>query len=95
MIDLPGSGFFFSAAGQIKKLPEHPGTYFSGLVVLIAVSLSIASVIGLAVKESASSPGADPLQQNAADHKRYEKNAQQGAERLQGRLGGRHPLVSP
>ncbi|MDE7218855.1 MAG: ABC transporter permease [Oscillospiraceae bacterium] len=34
-------------------IPEHPGSYFGGLVVLIAVSLSIASVIGLAVKNAA------------------------------------------
>ena len=35
------------------KIPAHPGTYFGGLVVLIAVSLSIASIIGLAVKDTA------------------------------------------
>ena len=35
------------------KLPERPGTYLGGLVVLIAVSLSVASTIGLAVKDSA------------------------------------------
>lgn len=35
------------------KIPVHPGTYFVGLITLIAVSLSIASVIGLAVKNMA------------------------------------------
>ena len=35
------------------KIPAHPGTYFVGLITLIAVSLSIASVIGLAVKDTA------------------------------------------
>ena len=35
------------------RIPEHPGTYFVGMVVLIAVSLSVASVIGLAVKDTA------------------------------------------
>lgn len=35
------------------KIPVHPGTYFVGLITLIAVSLSIASVIGLAVKDTA------------------------------------------
>lgn len=34
------------------KIPERPGTYFGGLVILIAVSLSIASIIGLAVKDT-------------------------------------------
>ena len=35
------------------KIPAHPGTYFIGLITLTAVSLSIASVIGLAVKDTA------------------------------------------
>lgn len=35
------------------KIPAHPGTYFAGLITLIAVSLSIASVIGLAAKSTA------------------------------------------
>lgn len=35
------------------KIPVHPGTYFAGLITLIAVSLSAASVIGLAVKDTA------------------------------------------
>ena len=35
------------------KIPAHPGTYFVGLIALIAVSLSVASVIGLAVKDTA------------------------------------------
>lgn len=35
------------------KIPAHPGTYYVGLIALIAVSLSIASVIGLAVKDMA------------------------------------------
>lgn len=35
------------------KIPVHPGTYFVGLITLIAVSLGIASVIGLAVKDTA------------------------------------------
>ena len=49
------SAILYAAAPVLfnAKLPEHPGTYFSGLVVLIAVSLSAASVIGLAVKDTA------------------------------------------
>ncbi len=35
------------------KIPEHPEIYFSGAVVLISVSLSVASIIGLAVKDTA------------------------------------------
>ena len=35
------------------KIPSHLGTYFVGLITLIVVSLSIASVIGLAVKDTA------------------------------------------
>lgn len=35
------------------KIPAHPGTYFVGLITLIAVSLSVASIIGLAVKNTA------------------------------------------
>lgn len=35
------------------KIPAHPETYFVGLIGLIAVSLSIASIIGLAVKDTA------------------------------------------
>lgn len=35
------------------KIPAHPGSYFVGLIALIAASLSIASVIGLAVKDTA------------------------------------------
>jgi len=35
------------------KVPAHPGKYFAGLITLIAVSLSIASVIGLAAKDTA------------------------------------------
>ena len=35
------------------KRPEHPGIYFGGLMILIAVSLSVASIIGLAVKDTA------------------------------------------
>ncbi len=35
------------------ELPENPGVYFIGLAVLIAVSLSVASIIGLAVKDQA------------------------------------------
>ena len=35
------------------KIPAHPGTYFVGLITLIAVSLSVASIIGLAVKDTA------------------------------------------
>ena len=35
------------------KIPEQPGTYLGGLVILIAVSLSAASIIGLAVKDTA------------------------------------------
>lgn len=36
------------------KIPEHPAAHFCGTAILIAVSLSIASVIGLAVKDTAS-----------------------------------------
>lgn len=35
------------------EVPKNPGTYFCGLVILIAVSLSVASIIGLAVKDTA------------------------------------------
>lgn len=35
------------------KIPEYPGAYFAALIILIVVSLSIASVIGLAVKDTA------------------------------------------
>ncbi len=35
------------------KLPAHPGTYFAGLIVLIAASLGMADVIGLASKNAA------------------------------------------
>ncbi len=35
------------------RIPENPGMYFGGLAVFIAVSLSIASIIGLAVKDQA------------------------------------------
>ena len=35
------------------KIPAHPETCFVGLIGLIAVSLSIASIIGLAVKDTA------------------------------------------
>lgn len=35
------------------EIPENPGMYFGSLAVFIAVSLSIASVIGLAVKDQA------------------------------------------
>ena len=35
------------------KIPKNPGVHFCGLIILIAVSLGIASVIGLAVKDMA------------------------------------------
>ncbi len=35
------------------KIPEHPSMYFLSLAIFIAVSLSIASIIGLAVKDQA------------------------------------------
>ena len=35
------------------RIPEHPETYLGALVILIAVSLSVASIIGLAVKDTA------------------------------------------
>ncbi|MBD5154445.1 MAG: ABC transporter permease [Oscillibacter sp.] len=35
------------------KIPKNPGVHFCGLVILIAVSLGIASIIGLAVKDTA------------------------------------------
>lgn len=37
-------------------LPQHPGLYFSGLAILILVSLSIASILGLAVKDPSKTP---------------------------------------
>lgn len=45
--------YFIAPAAFGAKIPAHPGTYFVGLIALIAVSLSIASVIGLAVKDMA------------------------------------------
>lgn len=35
------------------KIPKNPGVYFCGLMILIAVSLGVASIIGLAVKDAA------------------------------------------
>ncbi|MBD5098208.1 MAG: ABC transporter permease [Clostridiales bacterium] len=35
------------------KVPKNPGVYFCGLIILIAVSLGVASIIGLAVKDMA------------------------------------------
>lgn len=35
------------------EIPENPGRYFISLAIFIAVSLSIASIIGLAVKDQA------------------------------------------
>ena len=35
------------------EIPENPALYFAGLAVFIAVSLSVASIIGLAVKDQA------------------------------------------
>lgn len=35
------------------KTPKNPGMHFCGLIILIAVSLGIASIIGLAVKDTA------------------------------------------
>ena len=35
------------------KIPKNPGVHFCGVMILIAVSLGIASVIGLAVKDTA------------------------------------------
>jgi ABC-2 type transport system permease protein len=35
------------------KISEHPETYWGGLLILIAASLGIASIIGLAVKDTA------------------------------------------
>ena len=35
------------------EIPENPGMYFAGLAIFIAVSLGIASIIGLAVKDQA------------------------------------------
>lgn len=35
------------------EIPENPGMYFISLAIFIAVSLSIASIIGLAVKDQA------------------------------------------
>ena len=35
------------------KIPQNPGVYFCGLIILIVASLGIASIIGLAVKDTA------------------------------------------
>lgn len=35
------------------KIPENPGAHFCGVIILIAVSLGVASIIGLAVKDMA------------------------------------------
>ena len=35
------------------KIPKNPGVHFCGLMILIAVSLGVASIIGLAVKDTA------------------------------------------
>lgn len=45
--------YVIAPAAFDAKVPAHPGTYFGGLIVLIAVSLGIASIIGLAVKDTA------------------------------------------
>lgn len=45
--------YVIAPAAFDAKVPVHSGTYFVGLITLIAVSLSIASVIGLAVKDTA------------------------------------------
>ena len=49
------SAILYAAAPVLfdAKIPEHPETYLGGLVILIAASLSSASVIGLAVKDTA------------------------------------------
>ena len=38
------------------RLPERPGLYFAGLAVFIAVSLAVAGIIGLAVRDPAKTP---------------------------------------
>lgn len=45
--------YIIAPAAFGAKSPSHPATYFVGVMVLIAVSLSVASVIGLAVKDTA------------------------------------------
>ena len=45
--------YIIAPAAFDAKIPAHPETYFVGVVVLIGVSLSVASVIGLAVKDTA------------------------------------------
>ena len=45
--------YVIAPAAFDAKIPAHPGIHFVGLITLIAVSLSIASVIGLAVKDTA------------------------------------------
>lgn len=45
--------YVIAPAAFDAKIPAHPGTYFVGLIALIAVSLSIASVIGLLSKNMA------------------------------------------
>lgn len=51
MILYAAAPIFFDA-----EIPENPAGYFGCLIVLIAVSLSVASVIGLAVKDQAKTP---------------------------------------
>lgn len=45
--------YIIAPAAFDAKIPVYPGIYFGGLIILIAVSLSIASIIGLAVKNTA------------------------------------------
>ena len=55
LIGLPPSLILYIAAPRVfnAEIPENPGTYFISLAIFIAVSLSIASIIGLAVKDQA------------------------------------------
>ncbi len=52
------SGILYLAAPVAfsAEAPAHPGLYFGGLALFTAVSLSVASVIGLAVKDQAKTP---------------------------------------
>ena len=45
--------YFAAPLAFNAKIPDNPGRYFITLAIFIAISLSIASIIGLAVKDQA------------------------------------------
>lgn len=53
LLIMSGLLYIVAPAAFDAKIPAHPETYFVGVIALIAVSLSVASVIGLAVKDTA------------------------------------------